>query len=158
MRLQSEMQASCTLQDSGGGGAEKAPDIIHLAQAAASFHEMMKCLHCPRHHWVTAFSSVAQSCPTLCDPINCSTPGLPVHHQLPELTQTHAHRVGDAIRPSHLPLLAAKCLPPDSPIVTCFLCHCLDPVGSPLPLVAAFSAHSTTYSSRSSNASSRSLT
>ena len=47
------------------------------------------------------FSSVAQLCPTLCDPMNRSTPGLPVHHQLPELTQTHAHRVGDAIQPSH---------------------------------------------------------
>ena len=47
------------------------------------------------------FSSVAQSCPTLCDPMNCSTPGLPVHHQLPEFTQTHSHRVGDAIQPSH---------------------------------------------------------
>ena len=47
------------------------------------------------------FISVAQSCPTLCDPMNCSTPGLPVHHQLPEFTQTHAHRVGDAIQPSH---------------------------------------------------------
>ena len=47
------------------------------------------------------FSSVAQSCPTLCDPINCSTPGLPVHHQLPEFTQTHVHRVSDAIQPSH---------------------------------------------------------
>ena len=47
------------------------------------------------------FSSVAQSCPTLCDPMNRSTPGLPVHHQLPEFTQTHAHRVGDAIQPSH---------------------------------------------------------
>ena len=42
------------------------------------------------------FSSVAQSCPTLCDPMNRSTPGLPVHHQLPEFTQTHVHRVGDA--------------------------------------------------------------
>ena len=48
------------------------------------------------------FSSVAQSCPTLCDPMNHSTPGLPVHHQLPEFTQTHVHRVGDAIQPSHL--------------------------------------------------------
>ena len=48
------------------------------------------------------FSSVAQSCPTLCDPMNCSTPGLPVHHHLPEFTQTHVHRVGDAIQPSHL--------------------------------------------------------
>ena len=47
------------------------------------------------------FSSVAQSCPTLCDPMNCSTPGLPVYHQLPEFTQTHVHRVGDAIQPSH---------------------------------------------------------
>ena len=46
-------------------------------------------------------SSVAQSCPTVCDPMNCSTPGLPVHHQLPEFTQTHVHRVGDAIQPSH---------------------------------------------------------
>ena len=47
------------------------------------------------------FSSVAQSCPILCDPMNRSTPGLPVHHQLPESTQTHVHRVGDAIQPSH---------------------------------------------------------
>ena len=47
------------------------------------------------------FSSVAQSCPTLCDLMNHSTPGLPVHHQLPESTQTHVHRVGDAIQPSH---------------------------------------------------------
>ena len=47
------------------------------------------------------FSSVAQSCLTLCDPMNRSTPGLPVHHQLPEFTQTHIHRVGDAIQPSH---------------------------------------------------------
>ena len=47
------------------------------------------------------FSSVAQSCPTLCDPMNHSTPGLPVHHQLPEFTQTHGHRVSDAIQPSH---------------------------------------------------------
>ena len=46
-------------------------------------------------------SSVAQSCPTLCDPMDCSTPGFPVHHKLLELTQTHVHRVGDAIQPSH---------------------------------------------------------
>ena len=50
--------------------------------------------------WVQ-FSSVAQSCPTLCDPMNRSMPGLPVHHQLPEFTQTHVHWVGDAIQPSH---------------------------------------------------------
>ena len=47
------------------------------------------------------FSSVAQSCLTLCNPMNRSTPGLPVHHKLPEFTQTHAHRVDDAIQPSH---------------------------------------------------------
>ena len=47
------------------------------------------------------FSSVAQSCPTLCSPMDCSTPGLPVHHQLPECTQTHIHWVSDAIQPSH---------------------------------------------------------
>ena len=48
------------------------------------------------------FSSVTQSCLTLCDPMDCSTGGLPaIHHQLPELIQTHGHRVGDAIQPSH---------------------------------------------------------
>ena len=47
------------------------------------------------------FSSVTQSCLTLCGPMNCSTPGLPVHHQLPEFIQTHVHQVSDAIQPSH---------------------------------------------------------
>ena len=60
------------------------------------------------------FSSVAQSHLTLCDPMNRSTPGLPVHHQLPEFTQTHVHWVGDAIQPSHLcrPLLLLPPIPP----------------------------------------------
>ena len=53
---------------------------------------------------LSQFSSIAQSCPTLCDPMDCSMPGLPVHHQLPEFTQIHVHWVGDAIQPSH-PLL-----------------------------------------------------
>ena len=52
-------------------------------------------------HSLIQLSSVTQSCPTLCNPMNRSTPGLPVHHQLPELTQTCAHRVSDAIQPSH---------------------------------------------------------
>ena len=52
--------------------------------------------------------SVAQSCLTLCDPMDCSTPGFPVHHQLPELTQTQVHRAGDVIQPSH-PLLSPSC-------------------------------------------------
>ena len=46
-------------------------------------------------------SSVAMSCPTLCDPMSCSMPGFPVHHQHPELAQTHVHQVDDAIQPSH---------------------------------------------------------
>ena len=58
------------------------------------------------------FSSVAQSCPTLCDPMNHSTPGLPVHHQLPEFTQTHVHRVSDAIQTSH-PLSSPSPLAPN---------------------------------------------
>ena len=52
-------------------------------------------------HTVDQFSSVTQSCPTVCNPMNCSMPGLPVHRQLPEFTQTHVHWIGDAIQPSH---------------------------------------------------------
>ena len=61
-------------------------------------------------------SSVSQSCPALCDPMNCRTPGLPVHHQLLEFTQTHGHQVSDAIQPSHLccPLLLLPPIPPAS--------------------------------------------
>ena len=54
---------------------------------------------------IVQFSSVDQPCLTLCDPMDCSMPGFPVHHQLPELTQTYIHRVSDAIQPSH-PLLS----------------------------------------------------
>ena len=58
--------------------------------------------HCASGTWTCIrFSSVAQSCLTLCDPMDCSTPFFPVHHQFPELVQTHAHQVGDAIQPSH---------------------------------------------------------
>ena len=58
-------------------------------------------LHSCSIRGLVQFSSVTQSCPTLCDPMNRSTPGLPVHHHLPEFTQTHVHRVHDAIQPSH---------------------------------------------------------
>ena len=72
-------------------------------------HEIKRCLLLGRKAMTNLssvqFSSVTQSCPTLCNPMNCSTPGLPVHHQLPEFTQTHVRRVGDAIQPSH-PLLS----------------------------------------------------
>ena len=64
-----------------------------------------KCTRIRKWWWLLkvqfSFSSVAQLCPTLCHPMNCKVPGLPVHHQLPEFTQTHVHRVGDAIQPLH---------------------------------------------------------
>ena len=69
--------------------------------------------------WISQFSSVSQSCPTLCHPMNRSTPGLPVHHQLPEFTQTHIHRVSDAIQPSH-PLLSLLLLSPIPPSIRVF--------------------------------------
>ena len=65
------------------------------------------------------FSSVAQSCPTLCNPMDCSTPGFSVHHQLLELPQTHVHRVGDAIKPSH-PLSSPFLLPSTFPSIRVF--------------------------------------
>ena len=58
-------------------------------------------LRIQKPQFTNVFSSVAQSCPILCDPMVCSTPGFPVHHQLPELTQIHVHQVSDAIQPSH---------------------------------------------------------
>ena len=64
------------------------------------------------------FSSVTQSCPTLCNPMNSSTPGLPVHHQLPEFTQTHVPRVGVAIQPSH-PLSSPS---PPAPNLSQYVC------------------------------------
>ena len=63
----------------------------------------------PVTEYAIQFSSVAQSCPTLCDPMNHSTPGLPVHHKLPEFTQTHAHQVSDAIQPSHPAIPFSSC-------------------------------------------------
>ena len=63
--------------------------------------------------------SVAQSCPTLCNAMNCSMPGLPVHHQLLEFTQTHVHRVSDAIQPSH-PLSSPSPPPPIPPSIRVF--------------------------------------
>ena len=77
------------------------PTIPKMDATIISTFQLWKLRHrevkwvCPR------FSSVAQSCLTLYNPMNHSMPGLPVHHQLPEFTQTHVHRVGDAIQPSH---------------------------------------------------------
>ena len=72
-------------------------DLVHLWPGSRVFFKMtLEPIYC-----MPQFSSVAQLCPTLCDPMNCSMPGLPVHHQLPEFTQTRVHWVGDAIQPSH---------------------------------------------------------
>ena len=65
---------------------------------------------------ISSVSSVTQLCLTLCDPMNCSTPGLTVHHQLPKFTQTHIHRVSDAIQPSR-PLLSPS-PPAPNPLLT----------------------------------------
>ena len=74
------------------------PTLKSHPPKAVSFH--LYCLDATTISY-NQFSSVTQSCPTLCDPVNDSTPGLPVHHQLPEFTQTHVHRVRDATQPSH---------------------------------------------------------
>jgi len=77
--------------------------------STAALRQLHQC-HLSRFH---QFSSVAQSCLTLCHPMNRSTPGLPVHHQLPEFTQTHVRRVSDAIQPSHP--LSSPSLPAPNP-------------------------------------------
>ena len=75
------------------------------------------------------FSSFSQSCPTLCDPMDCSTPGLPVHHQLLEFTQTHVHRDSDAVQPSH-PLSSPPLPPPVLPASGAFPpSQCVAPAG-----------------------------
>ena len=87
--------------------------MTHLILSSATQREFVCLTHSVQ------FSSVTESCLTLCDPMNCSTPGLPVHHQLPEFTQTHVRRVGDAIQPSH-PLSSFFLLPPIPPSIRVF--------------------------------------
>ena len=77
---------------------------LHPSRSLFFQWELVKCS--------VQFSLVPQSCPTLSDPMDCSTPGLPVHHQLPELTQTHVHRVSDAIQPSSSIVPFSSCLQP----------------------------------------------
>ena len=86
--------------------AMKLKDACSLKKVMINLDSILKSRHVTlptKVHLVSSvqFSSVAQSCPTLCNPMNHSTPGLPVHHHLPEFTQTHVHRVRDAIQPSH---------------------------------------------------------
>ena len=109
-----------------GSGVPRAIPILPSGHCSCTRDD-----HCPTsyHNWLVHLlmdlnemlewifiSSVAQSCPALCDPVDCSTPGFPVHHELLELTQTHACWVGDAIQPSH-------------------------PLSSPSPLVVSLSQH-----------------
>ena len=78
--------------------------ILLPCKSLQSIEESSLCYRVGPHQLSISYisvSSVTQSCPTLCDPMNCSTPGLPVHHQLLEFTQTHVHQVRDAIQPSH---------------------------------------------------------
>ena len=90
------------------------PFWCFLSRGPKAIFENWSCQFClTTLHWSVQFSSVTQSCPTLCDPMNCSTPGLPVHYQLPEFTKTNVHWVGDAIQPSH-PLLSPS-LPAPNP-------------------------------------------
>ena len=77
------------------------PVTLSLENPKIPSFKLGSCVHETPACSLFQFSSVTQSCPTLCDPMNCSTPGLPVHHQLPEFTQTHVHPVSDAIQPSH---------------------------------------------------------
>ena len=91
-----------------------------MQNALSSLKEVVECqnLNSWFPHWLSCssvqFSSVAQSYLTLCDPMNCNMPGLPVHHQLLESTQTHVHCVGDAIQPSH-PLVPFSSCPQSFP-------------------------------------------
>ena len=84
--------------------------LFSFAFHFSSFHSRLTVLQ---------FSSVAQLCPTLCNPMDCSTPALPVHHQFPEFTQTHVHWVSDAIQPSH-PLSSLFLLPSNFPSIRVF--------------------------------------
>ena len=86
-------------------------NIPKLHNLACLFYQLISHVLCSS----VQFSSVAQSCPTLCDPMNRSTPGLPVHHQLLEFTQTQVHRVSDAFQPSH---------PLSSPYISFLLLTC----------------------------------
>ena len=86
--------------------SQSLPKLMSIESLIPSNHLMLchtfsSCLQSPRVRSSVQCSSVAQSCPTLCDPMNSSTPGFPVHHQLPELTQTHVHQDTDSIQPSH---------------------------------------------------------
>ena len=94
-------------------GSSQARNQTRVSCIVGGFFTSCTTREAPQQLISISISSVAQSCPTLCDPMNHSTPGLPVHHQLPEFTQTQVHRVGDAIQPSHP--LSSPSLPAPNP-------------------------------------------
>ena len=102
MLVQRMMPSVCMHGHKGGDGRECTLLFSQLFRYPSSWSSSVQ------------FSSVAKSCPILCDPMNCSTSGLPVHYQLAEFTQSHVHRVSDAIQPSHpsRPLLLLPPIPP----------------------------------------------
>ena len=102
-KLESTSQGECPSQHSESiiSGSPPGMDSTTHSTLPSITHTLKIC----PSRGMDQFSSVAQSCPTLCYPMNRSTPGLPVHHQLPEFTQTHVYRVSDTIQPSH-PLLS----------------------------------------------------
>ena len=106
---------ACEIRRGGWGRAFILSVIPNTAPNRWQENWTATCKRMKLEHFLTPsvqFSSVAQSCPTLCDPMNHSTPGLPVRHQLLEFTQTHVHRVSDAIQPSH-PLSAPSLSAPN---------------------------------------------
>ena len=96
-------QGQCTGMTLRDGMGREVGGGFRVGNTCTPMADSCQCMAKPLQYYkVIQFSSVAQSCLTLCDPMNCSTPGLPVHHQLPpEFTQTHVHWVRDAIQPSH---------------------------------------------------------
>ena len=96
---------SITSWQTGGEKMETVTDFTFLGSEVTvdsdCSRDIKRLLLFERKVMTNLVSSVVQSCPTLCDSMNRSTPGLPVHHKLPEFTQTHVHRVSDAIQPSH---------------------------------------------------------
>ena len=100
----SPLQCSC-LENPRDGGTWRAA-VYGVAQSRTRLKQLSSGSSSNRHYSVQ-FSSVSQSCLTLCNHMDCSTPGFPVHHQLPEFAQTYVHQVSDAIQPSH-PLLSTS--------------------------------------------------
>jgi len=96
----SPLQYSCLENPMDVGAWWATVQELDMTERLHPLHSLTPLTHSPSSS--VHFISVAQSCPTPCDPLNCSLPGLPVHHQLLEFTQTHVHQVSDAIQPSHL--------------------------------------------------------